>query len=75
MHSASWITSLANHVRVYRLLPGSDKDEKHGDPDETYEFFEQLDAAQMHIWQGSKHHTGTEKAPEFVDVVSWFVTH
>lgn len=41
--------------------------------DDAYRFFKGLDDAQMHIWTGSKHHTQTDKAPEFVDVVSGFV--
>lgn len=46
-----------------------------GSPDATYEFFKQLDDAQMHIWQNSKHHTQTDKAPEFADVVTSFMKH
>jgi pimeloyl-ACP methyl ester carboxylesterase len=41
--------------------------------DDAYEFFKQLDDAQMHIWTDSKHHVQTDKAPEFVKVVSDFI--
>jgi len=53
----------------------SDRDRDHGDSDATYEFFKRLDEAQMHIWQRSKHYTQTDKAPEFVDVVTSFVSN
>lgn len=68
----AWSTKPYYTVDFY---PDSEKDEKHGDADATYEFFTQLDEAQMHIWQGSKHHTQTDKAPEFVDVVTSFISH
>lgn len=55
--------------------PDSERDEHHGDADATYEFFKRLDEAQMHVWQGSKHHTQTDKAPEFVDVVTSFMSN
>jgi len=45
----------------------------HAPLDDAYEFFKQLDNAQMHVWTGSKHHIQTDKAPEFVEVVSGFV--
>jgi len=41
--------------------------------DDAYEFYKGLDDAQMHIWSGSKHHVQTDKAPEFVDIVSGFI--
>jgi pimeloyl-ACP methyl ester carboxylesterase len=67
----AWSTKPYYTVSYY---PDSDKDRDHGDSDATYEFFKQLDEAQMHIWQNSKHHTQTDKAPEFVDVVTSFIT-
>lgn len=41
--------------------------------DDAYEFYKGLDNGQMHIWHDSKHHVQTDRAPEFVDVVSTFV--
>jgi len=42
--------------------------------DDAYEFYKGLDDAQMHIWTNSKHHVQTDHAPDFVDVVSNFIT-
>jgi pimeloyl-ACP methyl ester carboxylesterase len=68
----AWSTKPYYSISYY---PDSDRDRDHGDPDATYEFFKQLDEAQMHIWQHSKHHTQTDRAPEFVDVVTSFISH
>lgn len=41
--------------------------------DDAYEFYKGLDNGQMHIWHDSKHHVQTDKAPDFVNIVSTFV--
>lgn len=45
----------------------------HAPLDDAYEFYKGLDDAEMHIWSDSKHHVQTDKAPEFVEVVSTFI--
>lgn len=41
--------------------------------DDAYDFYKGLNEGQMHVWHDSKHHIQTDKAPEFVNVVSDFV--
>ncbi|UTF55714.1 alpha/beta fold hydrolase [Natronosalvus rutilus] len=55
--------------------PGHDRggEDPHEPLDDAYEFYKQLDDAQMHIWSDSKHHVQTDKAPEFIEVVTSFV--
>lgn len=42
--------------------------------DAAYTFYKELDQGQLHVWHDSKHHVQTDKAPEFVDVVTSFVS-